>query len=319
MTFECFIEKNFNRKALDVIQKANRVIEKYQALGMRLTLRQIYYQFVANDLFVDKFIWTGSKWIRDKTGEDPRATINAEPNYDMLGTTLSNARLAGLVDWDAMEDRTRQLRGIPTKEHPFEAIEDAARGYFIDVWKGQPVRVEVWIEKDALVGVIERQCWKYQVDYFSCRGYGSQSELYTAGKRIKQRWEEEDQNTVVLHLGDHDPSGLDMTRDNTDRLSMFAERYVDVRRLALNMDQVKKYDPPPNPTKLTDTRANAYIEEHGVECWELDALEPQVIGNLVEDNIKQFIDWDLWEARHEQHRKDKTKLAKAVDYVRRLK
>lgn len=290
--FECFIEKNFTSKVREVIAKANLIIDEYQLLDMRLTLRQLYYQFVSRD------------WLK-----------NNQRNYDNLGTVVSNARLAGLIDWDAIEDRTRRLRGLNTYLNPADCIETAAQGYFIDLWEGQETRPEVWIEKDALLGVIERPCLRYQVDYFACRGYASQSELYNAGKRIKARRDNEGQNTIVLHFGDHDPSGMDMTRDNCDRLSLFAEGYVEVKRLALNFDQVKQYDPPPNPTKLSDSRANAYMAEYGPDSWELDALDPKVMDKIVEDNIMQFIDRELWDERLKVFKNDKTKLEKAVDFV----
>jgi hypothetical protein len=99
----------------------------------------------------------------------------------------------------------------------------------------------------------------------------------------------------VIHLGDHDPSGIDMTRDNTDRLAMFAREEVEVRRIALNMAQIIEYEPPPNPAKETDSRAEGYIAKYGAKSWELDALDPKVIDTLIENEIRDFIDEDRWE------------------------
>lgn len=313
MAYEAFIPKNFRSKALRIIDKANAVIAKYQEAGFTLTLRQLYYQFVARDLFEDKYVWTGRNWRKD-----PNGTINAEPNYDLLGTVISDARLAGLIDWNAIEDRTRFLRGHTTYESPADAIELAHQRYRIDMWQGQARRLEVWIEKDALLGVIEEVCAKWDMNYFACRGYASQSELYNAGKRIEARRQDDGQDTIVIHLGDHDPSGMDMTRDNEDRLSLFAGEYVHVRRIALNMPQVEQYSPPPNPTKLTDSRANGYIAEFGHECWELDALEPQVISDLIEAEVQRYCDPKLWKARVDQFKRDRATLLKAVDFVREL-
>lgn len=79
-------------------------------------------------------------------------------------------------------------------------------------------------------------------------------------------------NRVIIHLGDHDPSGIDMTRDIQERLQMFgADVYV--KRVALTMNQIGTYNPPPNPAKITDSRASKYIDEYSNESWELDALE----------------------------------------------
>lgn len=97
---------------------------------------------------------------------------------------------------------------------------------------------------------------------------------------------------VVIHLGDHDPSGMDMTRDNEERLRVFLEEHGDkleLERIALNMDQVKKYKPPPNPAKVTDSRYKKYEEEFGTSSWELDALNPRMLVDLVRDKIKTYL------------------------------
>jgi hypothetical protein len=100
---------------------------------------------------------------------------------------------------------------------------------------------------------------------------------------------------IVLHLGDHDPNGLDMTRDNRDRLAMFARSDVEVRRLALNMDQIERYAPPPNFAKETDSRYAAYVRRFNTtECWELDALSPTVTGELIRIELEALIDHDAW-------------------------
>jgi hypothetical protein len=289
---EQFIYKNFGNKALETIQKANAIIAEYQAAGLRLTLRQLYYQFVARGYIPNK-----------------------QTSYDNLGKLISDARLCGYIDWDALEDRTRFLRGHTTYNSPGEAIAALRRRYRVDMWEGQETRVECWIEKDALIGVIEQVCGKWDVDYFACRGYASQSELYNAGKRIAERRNSDGQETLVIHLGDHDPSGLDMTRDNEDRLSMFAGAPVEVIRVALNMNQVQQYDPPPNPTKMTDCRANKYVEEYGDESWELDALEPKVIAALIEKEVRRVVSVPAWNKRVEKLKSDVAKLDNAVKFV----
>jgi hypothetical protein len=314
---ELFIAKNFRSKALDIIHKANRVIGQFQARGFKLTLRQLYYQFVAHDLFPDKYVWTAKGWRKPQPGQ--LGTINAEPNYDLLGVVISDGRLAGMIDWDAIEDRTRFLRGHTTYANPSEAIQALHRRYRIDMWQGQDTRLEVWIEKDALIGVVEGVCSKWDIDHFACKGYASQSELYNAGVRIRERRADTGQNTVVIHLGDHDPSGMDMTRDNCDRLSLFAGDYVEVRRIALNMPQVEQYEPPPNPTKMTDSRAEGYVQEFGEECWELDALSPEVIAELIQQEVNSTVDFDLWNERVEQWKADRVKLMDASNYVTKNK
>jgi hypothetical protein len=269
---KAYITKRFQTSSLELIDQANEICEEYMADGLNLTLRQLYYQFVARDLFE-----------------------NLQRNYDRLGAIVSEARLAGLIDWDAIVDRTRFLESQPHWSSVSSILWSAAAGYNRDLWATQLNRVEVWIEKQALTGIIERPCTDLDVPFFACRGYVSQSEQREAGLRALRNWRDHDQGTVILHLGDHDPSGIDMTRDNDTRLAMFAEgsNCVTVERIALNMDQIQLYDPPPNPTKLTDSRAGGYVSEHGYDSWELDALEPKVLDQLIRDRIASHMDENL--------------------------
>jgi hypothetical protein len=160
------------------------------------------------------------------------------------------------------------------------------------------------IEKDALLGVIDGVCRELDVPYFACRGFASVSSIRDIALRMI-----EDANSgrqpIVFYLGDHDPSGIDMTRDVEERLKLFVEyEGLDapvVERLALNMDQIRRYNPPPNPAKATDSRYAAYRVQYGTESWELDALDPNVIVALVRDNIESVRDDELWdEAVNEQ-------------------
>jgi len=283
MPFICYKERRFGADSEAIIEKAKEICEDYMAQGYTLTLRQLYYQFVARDILA-----------------------NTEKNYDRLGSIINDARLAGRIDWDAIEDRTRHLRKLASWDSPKDILESCAQQFRYDRWKDQPTRVEVWIEKDALVGVIEPTCNDYRVPYFACRGYSSQSEQWRAGTRFKD-YLEGGQDVLVLHLGDHDPSGIDMTRDNDERLAMFAEadradNMLQIKRIALNMDQVRRYRPPPNPAKLSDTRASGYIEKYGSQSWELDALNPEVIAQLLRDQFDAVIDDEKWAAAKEREK-----------------
>lgn len=261
-----YVPKNFRQTSLELIHRINTVITDYEAQGYSLTLRQVYYQMVARDIIP-----------------------NNERSYKNLGALINDARLAGLIDWNAIEDRTRNIRGRNHWENPGDVIKAAAYSYHLDYWQDQENYVEVWVEKDALVGVVGRICDQLDLNYFSCRGYVSQSEMWVAAKRLEKR-QREGKNIILLHLGDHDPSGIDMSRDILDRLNIFETDDIEFKRLALNMEQIEEYSPPPNPTKLTDSRATKYLSDFGHECWELDALEPKVIDALIKDNVLKFRD-----------------------------
>lgn len=278
-----------NPAHLDIVEQANRIIAAYQAQGFTLTLRQLYYQFVSRDLIP-----------------------NSQKEYKRLGSIINDARLAGLIDWTAIEDRTRNLESRSHWDSPEDIVESVSQQFHVDMWHGQPNRVEVWIEKDALAGVFERACRRFDVPYLSCRGYTSQSEMWAAAQRLR-RYIKAGQTPVVLHFGDHDPSGIDMTRDIRDRLSLFAGGHVELRRLALNMDQVDEYGPPPNPAKTTDSRFAGYIQEYGDESWELDALEPAVLDGLVAHELRTLIEPDAWKERAELAARGRRELAQIAD------
>lgn len=266
---EAFIEKRFHWGSQVLIQQAIEIIDEYEKDNMKLTLRQLYYQFVARGLF-----------------------DNNKKEYARLGRVITDARMVGLIDWNSIEDKTRTLRGVITHESPGEVLRDAALYFKLNHWEGQENHVEVWIEKEALVGVIERICRQLQVDWFACRGYVSKSEMYKAAKRMNWR-KRNGVNTVIIHLGDHDPSGVDMTRDIVDQHGIF-DGVSEVIRIALNMDQVRKYNPPPNFAKMKDSRSKDYVKMYGNKSWELDALDPKVIRSLISNAVQEFRDYDQY-------------------------
>lgn len=264
---EQFTTQGFRQDSLAIIETANAICREYMDQGYNLTLRQVYYQFVARDLLP-----------------------NTQKSYKRLGNIINDARLAGLMDWSYIQDRTRDVSGaFGGFSSPAAFIQQYASYYSEAIWKGQDYRPEVWVEKDALKDVIGQACRPTRTPYFSCRGYVSQSEMYDAAKRFQTR-RRQGHAPIVIHLGDHDPSGLDMTRDIRDRLTLMSWGDVPVIRIALNMDQIEQYAPPPNPAKLTDSRGEAYVEEYGSESWELDALEPRILTALIQDTLEDFID-----------------------------
>jgi hypothetical protein len=293
-----YIERNFRGASLEIIRKANEICRDYRSQGYNLTLRQLYYQFVARDLIP-----------------------NSQKSYKSLGSIINDARLAGELDWSYIEDRTRNMAGGGGGwDDPAQIIEASASQFRYPMWERsqQPYRPEVWVEKEALADVVAQACHTYRVPYFSCRGYVSQSEMWSAGQRMMRHFQA-GLVPVVIHLGDHDPSGIDMTRDIEDRLGMFAGRHVEVRRIALNMDQVEEYEPPPNPAKISDSRAVDYISRFGDESWELDALEPRVLTSLIRDTLtERYVDVEAFEAvvaEEEEVRRQMTLVADRWDDI----
>jgi len=263
---EFYRDFNFRTKTLEIIQIANSIIEEYSAAGYDLTLRQLYYQFVARDIIPNK-----------------------QTEYKKLGSMINDGRLAGLIDWNSIVDRTRRYQANSHWENPSEIIESAACSYALDTRADQNSYIEVWVEKDALIGVIERACVPLDIGYLSCRGYVSQSAMWRAAQRFIGQEAAGKECTILLYLGDHDPSGIDMTRDIQNRLVMFGSD-VQVKRIALSMEQIEEYEPPPNPAKTTDSRYVSYISRYGEESWELDALDPRVLTELITNQTTEYTD-----------------------------
>lgn len=277
---------------LKVVEQANEILAEYEAQGYILTLRQLYYQFVARDL-----------------------VPNTLQSYKRIGGIANEARLGGLIDWEMLEDRTRGLEKISAWNSPADIIDACAQQYRRNPWEDQPYYVEVWVEKEALADVVEKACADYRVPHLSCRGYVSQSEMWRASQRLQDN---NNQELLILHLGDHDPSGIDMSRDIEDRLNMFLQgTSFQLKRIALNMDQIRKYKPPPNFAKTTDARFADYQSKYGTDSWELDALEPKVIANLIQDEIQEIIDEKAWAASMARENREKKVIEKIATGLRK--
>jgi hypothetical protein len=286
MAKEVFVSYKPHAETLQVIERANDIIAEYEEQGFTLTLRQLFYQFVARELLPNQY-----------------------KQYKRLGVIVRNARDGGLIDWDAIEDRTREVHTHSFWDSPADIIDEDAYAYHEDIWAGQRYRPEVWIEKDALIGVIEDVCTELRVPYFAQRGNNSQTLQYQAGKRFA-RYLGQGLIPIVLNLTDHDPKGIDMTRDNEERLALYARAEIEVRRLALNMDQVRRYRLPSNFAKESDSSFAAYVRRFRTrQCWELDALSPAVISDLIRTEIEALIDRRRWNVAKAKERRGRERLS----------
>ena len=322
-----------NKERLDFI---NEIIEEYQEQGYVLTLRQLYYQLVSRDIIPNK-----------------------QNEYSKLSTLLKEGRMAGIVDWDAIEDRLRKPSQPSHWKSPQSIINACIEQYRKDRQKGQDIYLEVWVEKDALSGVLKRVTEKFGVPIMVNRGYSSASAMFDSFERFKKALKK-GREAKVIYLGDFDPSGVDMIRDIKSRIDEFivgsneikksfwvdeeSETYREtfrhlyeigydsgiceevasntyreekakelskkfqIVRIALTKEQIKQYNPPPNPAKITDPRAKDFIEKHGKTSWEVDALKPEVLNAILKQAIEENIDIDKFEEILAEEEADKEKL-----------
>lgn len=277
---EQFIKKNFGAEARSMISTINGILTEYVNAGYDLSLRQLYYQLVSRNI-----------------------VENTERSYKNVGNLVSDARMAGMIDWDVIKDRGREMVCPSHWSSPADILNTCGLAYRVDRWENQPCYVEVMVEKQALEGVLTPVCSEWDVPFTANKGYSSSSAMYEASKRFLKR-AEQDKECYVIYLGDHDPSGIDMTRDVDERLETFLkvslgraaneDGGLEVKRIALNIDQVKEMRPPENPAKITDSRAASYIRRFGKSSWELDAIEPKRLASLVSSTIKRLVDMDAW-------------------------
>lgn len=283
-----YIEKSFSASSQEVIDNANTIIEEYQHMGYRLTLRQLYYQMVASDLIPNNI-----------------------KSYKRLASIVNDARWAGEIDWDAIEDRARETEIASTWTNPKSIMKSVLASYRENLWLSQPNYVEVMCEKDAVSNILEPVCRELGVPFTANRGYPSASLLYEVSNRIAIA-HGNSKDVVFIYFGDHDPSGLDMDRDVFERLTKLTENTIDIEfiRIALTMTQVNIWNPPENPAKQTDSRFDGYSEQYGNSSWELDAIRPNDLENLLRTKIESYIDSALWSEAEEIQKANLAKLEK---------
>lgn len=284
---------NFTPKSLALIATIDRIVESYREQGFRLTVRQIYYQLVARNIIP-----------------------NTERSYKNTTELCNNARLAGLLDWDAIEDRTRAFIRRQRWDSAKQILQTVVKAYHMDMWENQQLRPFVIIEKEALVGILEPVCYELDTPLLAARGYPSISVIREFVETDLLPCVDTNQGVVIIHLGDHDPSGIDMSRDLDERIAMLCgedDLPIVFERIALNMEQVDHYKPPPNPAKVSDSRFVKYQRKYGHDSWELDALQPSILVDLVRNHILGYCDDTLWAKRKEEIEQIRAKLKTIAD------
>lgn len=264
-----------HKKTLRKIEEALVVLEENHPM----TLRQVFYQLVSR-----------------------QALKNTKSQYDSLGRALVRARQEGLIPWEWMEDRIRQPRHVSMWDGLADFKEMAKRVYRRNVWLAQPGYIECWVEKDALSGIFLDELLPYGVTLNVGRGYDGWDSIHNAA----QRWGD-GQGITVLYFGDFDPSGEDIPRSLVERLAFF-NCYPDVVVCALTLDDVRRYNLPPDFTKATDTRRDAFVEKYGDIAVELDALSVDVLRARIRSEIEARMDLDALNGVRQVEAQEKVQL-----------
>lgn len=298
----------YNLDRQETLAVALDICAEYARGGMRLTVRQLYYQIVARGL-----------------------ETNGDHVYKRLVSVLTDARLSGDFPMDYLEDRGRSVtqsdvRSSLCVDRALSSIARdirtaPARMLWAGRWFGQPVVPFVWVEKDALTGVFEGPCGGLDVGLFACKGYPSIQALWSFVEGVAERLADEAidetardvlddigidadafcEEVVVLYFGDHDPDGLEIPESAERNIEQLVEAHGDdlpfqlpritFRRVALTIEQIRQHNPPPFPAKRTSSRFDAYYARTGLrQAWELDALDPGVLRALVAEHVNEYVD-----------------------------
>jgi hypothetical protein len=312
MALQTYIPKRFNSKSRGLLTHIIQIVADYAADGFDLSVRQLFYQLVSRNLIP-----------------------NTQKEYKCIVSLVTDARLAGQIDWEAITDRGRNSLRHRHWANPGEMAREMARNFRIDKWADQPCYVEVMVEKQALEGVLTPVCGELDITFTANKGYSSASAFHDTAKRFRRR-HDQGKKLYALYLGDHDPSGLDMTRDVSERIPMLAGDCLEdggvlvdghvrgipmtINRLALNIAQVREFNPPENPAKTQDSRYAGYMAQFGESSWELDAVEPRKLAQLVRDAVMAVRDEELWAAaltKESKMREELTKFAKKYEPKKR--
>lgn len=255
----------------EIITAVSDIIDSFTT---RLTLRQIFYQLVVRHLIPN--------------------TMN---QYKRLSRILVDARHSGQINWDSMEDRTRTITGGDREEGTPQEWFGSAKYYLENCWRyfklphwlNQENYVEVWFEKQALEGIFDSATSRHDIVQLACKGYSS----HDVGYKLQQRIDSltDDRKAHILYFGDWDPSGLDIYRFIQDMAEMF-DLTISFERIAITQDQIQQYQIPPMMAKSSDSRYAKFAADFGEDVVELDALDPDVLTNLIHESIEKHFDLD---------------------------
>jgi hypothetical protein len=250
-----------------------------------MTVRQAYYQLVAAHVI-----------------------SNSKASYQKISGILVDLRKDGTIPWEWIEDRLRRPRAPSMWKNPADFAESACQAYRRDVWATQPAYLETWLEKDALSGIFEDVLSPYGVTLNVGRGYDGWDSIKNAATRFNQKdtW-----GGTILYFGDFDPSGEDMARSLRERLSFFGAN-PGLIKVALTAEDIGRYHLPPDPAKLTDTRAPAFIEAHGDVSVELDALPLDVLRDRILSEVTSRLDIEAIKRLQKRERIEREKIWKAL-------
>jgi Protein of unknown function C-terminus (DUF2399) len=256
-----------------ILERAAEIVEKYETA---VTLRQVFYRLVVAKLIE-----------------------NSESDYKHLSRRSADLRRRG--EFPALLDRTRTIERPPTWSSPAEALDAIARAYRRDLLATQTTLPVIVVEKATLVAQAVAWFGHLCVPVVALRGYASE----TLERLVLELVDDDERDVVLLYCGDFDPTGEDIPRAFEDNTGL------ELRRVALTVEQVDHYELPPAPGKASDSRAAGFEARHGrLVQVELEALDPDDLRALLTAELDDLVDVELVEAEVERERSERVRLVK---------
>jgi hypothetical protein len=273
--------RGIHHRTREIIEGAQGILAEQQPM----TLRQLFYRLVSVTLLK-----------------------NTPGDYGKLSRILTGARERGAIPYEWIVDRSRPTYAATAWENPADYAHTMRNAYRRNYWQDQPAHVEVWTEKDAIIGSIEPVTDKWGVTIRVTRGFMSTTRAHEIAEAFDGMHEK---RIRILYLGDHDPSGRCIEEDAARRVrEQMVEGYDDatrsmslicadlvlfqIERIAIHAQDIRDFDLPPLRIKATDSRARAFRRQHGSACVELDALPVTELRARLDEAIRGFVDLDAW-------------------------
>lgn len=272
-----------------LIGQVKEVLAQYREYGA-MTVRQVFYRLVGQYDYP----------------KDERA-------YSRLCEAVVKARRAELIDFGSIRDEPEEAHvtgGYDSVADWWRAMKFHAEHYHRDPHERQPIHVELWCEAAGMAPMLAQMVRRYGVDVYSTGGFSSVTVTHSTAERIVERKQYEDRETVFLHVGDYDPSGVSIFNAMAEDICAFVAEEADREgldasgvgypgdtdvdgiftacRVALTRDQVRSFNLPTAPPKRSDTRSNNWS---GQTC-QLEAMAPSDLDRVVTNAVLNYIDLD---------------------------
>lgn len=284
------LDELFRGRNRQVIAPAIIMLINEMAEYWPMTVRQVFYQLVSKEL-----------------------VANSIKEYKNVSKVLADLRIHEHVSWDAIEDRSRRIiekRGVTDLEVHLKEKAESLFGYYNRcLVQNQGNYCEVWTEKDALTGIIADETWIYCTRIVVARGNASTTYLHQYAERARAATKR-GQKPVILYIGDLDPSGARMPVTTQERLKTRHNINVEIRRLALNPDQVAAYRLPCSiEPKKTDTNYRWFVERYGnINAVEVDSLHPKTLREIIKTGLESCLDVEDMVEQQKIQNKEREKL-----------